>query len=122
MQNRPIHPHEHAAIEAEAVEIEQAAEDYVDKLPVLYSEFAEAAAFAEQTDQFITSFGSATDLMARTPIFWENYVRKKLAHDFCDLYRFLNVPYPDGPNFYIQRIEANMARLKARFAKAAVSS
>jgi len=101
---------------------QMAAEDYVEKLPVLYSEFAEAAAFAEQTDQFITSFGSASDLMSRTPIFWENYVRKKLANDFCGLYRFLSIPYPDGPNFYLQRIEANMAKLKARFAKATVSS
>ena len=52
--------------------------------------------------------------MRKTPIFWENYVRMKLDRDFGGLYRFLNDPYPAGPNEYLQRIEMNMERLKQR--------
>jgi len=59
-------------------------------------------------------FSSEADLMRKTPIFWENYVRMKLDRDFGGLYRFLNDPYPAGPNEYLQRIELNMERLKQR--------
>jgi hypothetical protein len=31
-------------------------------------------------------------------------------------YRFLNDPYPDGPNYYIDRIESNIARLRRELA------
>jgi len=30
------------------------------------------------------------------------------------LWRFLNAPFPDGPNEYIGRIEANMQRIRNR--------
>jgi hypothetical protein len=36
----------------------------------------------------------------------------KLEKDFLGLYRFLNEPYPDGPNHYVQGVEANMGRLR----------
>lgn len=92
---------------------QMAAEDYVDKLPILYSEFAEAARHTKDGSHFIGSFSSAADLMQKTPAFWDKYVRTKLDRDFCGIHRFLNVPYPSGPNEYLQRIEANMERLKA---------
>jgi hypothetical protein len=93
---------------------QMAAEDYVEKLPVLYAEFSEAAHFAKGKPHFISMFSSATDLMQKTPTFWEKYVQLKLTRDFGGLYRFLNDPYPDGPNYYLQRIEANMAKLRER--------
>ncbi len=90
-----------------------AAVDYVDKLPILYSEFAESAEFNRNGKMTAGGFfSSADDLMQKTPLFWENYVRTKIARDFRGVYRFLNDPYPDGPNPYIERIEANIARLK----------
>ena len=95
---------------------QMAAEDYVEKLPVLYSEFAEAARHIKDTTHFINMFSSAADLMQKTPMFWEKYVQAKLDRDFGGLYRFLNQPYPDGPNEYIERIEQNMNRLKSRVA------
>jgi hypothetical protein len=49
-------------------------------------------------------------------LFWENYVRNKINREFLGLYRFLNDPYPDGPNPYIDRIEANIARLRRELA------
>jgi len=52
--------------------------------------------------------------MEKTPMFWEKYVLLKLDRDFGGIYRFLNQPYPAGPNQYLERIEQNMARLKTR--------
>lgn len=91
---------------------QMAADDYVDKLPILYSEFAEAARFINDPKHFISSFVSASDLMRKTPGFWENFVLNKLDRDFGGLHRFLNDPYPSGPNEYVDRIRANMERLK----------
>ncbi len=96
---------------------QMAAEDYVDKLPILYAEFAEAAAYAKSGANLIPTFSSADDLMQKTPAFWEKYVVKKLEHDFGGIHHFLNSPYPDGPNLYINRIEANLQELKYRIAK-----
>jgi hypothetical protein len=93
---------------------QMAADDYVDKLPVLYSEFSEAANYSKDKAHFIATFSSASDLMRKTPGFWEDFVRIKLDRDFGGLYRFLNDPYPDGPNDYLDRIERNMDTLKSK--------
>jgi hypothetical protein len=91
---------------------QMAAEDYVEKLPVLYSEFAEATQFSKDKPHFVAMFSSAADLMQKTPTFWEKYVQVKLNRDFGGIYRFLNDPYPTGPNYYLQRIEANIKKLR----------
>ena len=91
---------------------QMAADDYVDKLPVLYQEFAEAAHFSNDHKSFVAMYASAEDLRQKTAGFWEKYVRLKLERDFNGLYRFLNHPYPDGPNFYVERIEANIGQLQ----------
>ena len=96
---------------------QMAAADYVDKLPILYSEFAEAARYSPDGKMKAGGFfSSAEDLMQKTPLFWENYVRNKINREFQGLFRFLNDPYPDGPNFYIDRIESNIARLRRELA------
>ena len=91
---------------------QMAADDYVEKLPVLYHEFAEAARFSHDNKSFVAMYSSAEDLAGKTAGFWEKYVRPKLERDFEGLYHFLNDPYPAGQNFYVERIEANIARLK----------
>jgi hypothetical protein len=93
---------------------QMAAEDYAEKLPTLYAEFAEAASFTKDKNHFVNSFASANDLMERTPEFWNGFVKARLNQDFGGLYRFLNDPYPGGPNYYVQRIEANMQRVRQR--------
>ena len=93
---------------------QMAAEDYVDKLPILYSEFAEAVRYTKDRAHFIAGFSSPADLLAKTPLFWDKFVRRKLERDFGGLYLFLNDPYPSGPNPYLERVEANMQRLKQR--------
>jgi hypothetical protein len=96
---------------------QMAADDYVDKLPILYSEFAEAAHHsADGRMKAGGFFTSAEDLMQKTPLFWENYVQNKINREFQGLFRFLNDPYPDGPNFYIDRIQSNVARLHRELA------
>jgi hypothetical protein len=91
---------------------QMAATDYVEKLPVLYAEFAEAAAFAGSDSVKSIIFPSAEDLMRNTPGFWQHYVVPKIERDFGGLYRFCADPYPDGPNFYIDAIEANISKLR----------
>ena len=96
---------------------QMAAEDYVEKLPTLFSEFAEAVEFSKDHSQYIATFTSPEDLIRKTPLFWKNIVRPKLEKEFLGLYRFLNVPYPDGPNFYLQKTEDNLARLQSQSGK-----
>ena len=100
---------------------QMAAEDYVDKLPVLYQEFAEAAQYTKGKTNFVGMFSSASDLMQKTPMFWEKYVQLKLNRDFAGVYRFLNHPYPFGPNYYLERIAANMERLRLRLSQASLA-
>jgi hypothetical protein len=97
---------------------QMSAEDYVDRLPELYSEFAEAAHHSKDRTHFVFRYSSAEDLMKQTPEFWTNNVQRKLNRDFAALYQFLNDPYPQGPNPYVQRIEANMERLRKHLAGA----
>ncbi len=91
---------------------QMAAEDYVEKLPVLFEEFAEAARFSHDDHSFVALFSSVEDLIQKTPGFWENYVRQKLDHDFGGIYRFLNEPYPNGRNVYLDRIESNIEKIR----------
>ncbi len=94
---------------------QMAADDYVDKLPVLYEEFAESARYHGQAAA-TGGFTSAADLISKTPGFWEKYVLPKIEKDFHGLYKFLNEPYPDGPNPYLKHIQANLERLRQQLA------
>ncbi len=98
---------------------QMAAPDYVEKLPVLYEEFLESARFNAGKGGGGMVFASARDLMEKTPVFWSRYVLPKIEKDFLGLYRYLARPLPDGPNVYIEAIEANLGRLERRLAMAA---
>ena len=91
---------------------QMAAPDYVERLPALYEEFAEAMEFSRDATQPIAAFTSAEDLIRKTPRFWEHFVKPRLANEFEGVFRFLNQPYPSGSNDYLIRIEANIARLR----------
>ena len=90
---------------------QMAADDYVEKLSALYSEFAEAAQYTKDKTSIVGMFSSAQDLLQKTPTFWD-YTKNRLTRDFGGLYRFLNDPYPFGPNHYLERIEANVERVR----------
>lgn len=91
---------------------QMAAGDYVDKLPVLYEEFAESDRHYGGKSGGLGAFASARELLQKTPAFWIDHVKPKIENDFGGLYKFLNDPYPDGPNLYLDRIEANISRLR----------
>lgn len=91
---------------------QMAAPDYVEKLPALYEEFAESDRFNQPHRPAIGTFTSAEEMIRRTPQFWTHYVLPKITNDFGGLFRFLNDPYPDGPNPYLQAAEANIARVQ----------
>ena len=97
---------------------QMAADDYVEKLPVLYSEFEESARFYEGKMASTQNFSGANDLVRKTPDFWTKYVLPKIKNEFWGLYRFLNRPYPNGPNYYIQRVEANIEKVRRQLAAA----
>jgi hypothetical protein len=98
---------------------QMAAEDYVDKLPVLFAEFDESARFYEGKMALTRTFASAEDLVRQTPEFWSKYVAPKINNEFWGLYHFLDQPYPDGPNLYLQQVEANIDKARRRLAAAA---
>src|SRR5260221_5547983 len=80
---------------------QMAARDYIDKLPVLYQEISEGARYSgARRLRFV--FETAEELMRHTPRFWQNYVVPKINNEFEKLYTFLNDPYPDGPNHYVE--------------------
>lgn len=97
----------------------QMADDaYVEKLPRLFSEFREAEYFKSPAEGAAggAMFTSAKDLMRKTPMFYEKVVKPKINRDYRGLYRYLNMPYPDGPNWYMDQIDANLKRLEAKLA------
>jgi hypothetical protein len=91
---------------------QMAAPDYVEKLPVLYQEFAEAARHDGRPAARLGAYRSADELVRNTPSFWENYVLPKIRSDFGNLHVFLNDPYPHGPNAYLQAVQDNLARIQ----------
>lgn len=92
---------------------QMAAPDYVEKLPVLYQEFAEAIQYDPGHAESLREFTSAQDLMRKTPLFWQQWVLPRINRDFGNLHAFLNQPYPAGPNPYVQNIEENLGRIKS---------
>lgn len=95
---------------------QMSATDYPDELGFLYAEFKESYDFFNTPDDK-RYFKSAEDLETRTPDFWQRVVRPKLDNDYQAVYRYLNSPYPDGPNPYIIRVEENIAKIKHRLAR-----
>ena len=95
---------------------QMAADDYLEKLLVLYDEFAEAEKFPGAPLPAAFHFPSADALMRSTQGFWEHFVLPKINDDFRRLYLFLNDPYPGGPNSFLQRIERNLQRLQQQLA------
>lgn len=95
---------------------QMAADDYVQKLPILFKEFEEAAEFNLKNGNIKAAnealmFKSPEELMSKTPGFWNFYVKEKIEKDFEGLYQFLKEPYPDGPNSYMVKIEQNLGQI-----------
>ena len=94
---------------------QMAATDYPDELELLFGEFLESDEFFHLPTEHFT-FQSARELIEKTPDFWTKFVRPKLEKEFEGVYRFLALPYPDGPNPYVDAIERNIALVRSRIA------
>lgn len=89
---------------------QMAAPDYLDKLPLLFREFAESAQHQERFGRKGQTFESVEDLLAKTPGFWRFYALPRMQSDLEGVHRFLENS-ETGRNEYLEAIEANMARL-----------
>jgi hypothetical protein len=98
---------------------QMAAEDYVDKLAILFTEFEESARYNHGKFSGAGAFASVDDLRTKTPLFWEKYVLPKINGDFKGLYRYLGRPIAQGENFYVERIRQNLERLQRELESAA---
>ncbi len=93
---------------------QMAASDYPEKLAILFQEFEESNRYNGKTTG-PGVFKTPTELRQNTPIFWESYVLPKINHDFIELYRYLETA--DGLNPYLEKIVANIARVRTLAAK-----
>lgn len=84
---------------------------YLDKLPSLYAEFEESDQF-RGLDVKDRPFPDLKTLISQTPVFWEKFVKPRLRTEYSGVFHYLNHPYPDGPNPYIQQAEVNIAHIK----------
>jgi hypothetical protein len=91
---------------------QMAADDYIDKLGILFTEFEESARYNKGKYSGAGAFSSVDDLRTKTPVFWENYVLPKINRDFKGLYRYLGYPSEQPENFYVERVRQNLERLK----------
>jgi hypothetical protein len=89
---------------------QMAAEDYIDKLEILFQEFEESNDYSKRTAG-PGVFKTAAELRQNTPLFWEKYVIPKINGDFIGLYHYLE--RTAGENSYIKKIRANIARLQS---------
>jgi hypothetical protein len=90
---------------------QMAADDYIDKLGILFSEFEESAKFNSGKTSNAGAFATVDDLRNNTPVFWERYVLPKIKGDFLGLYRYLGPPSQED-NDYLARIRSNLDRLR----------
>lgn len=94
---------------------QMAAPAYPDKLAALYTEFTESDDYLRIPPER-RAFGSARDLMVRTPAFWQQVVRPRLEADYDAVYRFLAPPDATAANPYINDVERNIALIATRIA------
>lgn len=93
---------------------QMSADDYPEKLLMLYREFKEAYYF-EGADKLrkegVTIFESADDLIRYTPIFYESVVKERFKK-MGSLHTYLAYHFNDVRNPYIEAIEENIRRIK----------
>jgi hypothetical protein len=97
---------------------QMAAPDYIDKLDILFQEFDESNRFSSPA-QGPGIYKSTDELRRKTPQFWCDYVLPKINQDFQGLYKYLNDPFPDGPNQYLDAVNLNIERLLSQLGTAA---
>lgn len=87
------------------------APDYADKLEYLFAEFTEAFDH-EGVPPDRRPYRTATELKAKTPDFWEKFVRPMLDTETDAVHRYLSFTGQTNP--YLQAIEDNIAEVRRR--------
>lgn len=90
---------------------QMAAPDYPESLALLFSELKESDDYAN-VPRAQRRFNSSKELITDTLVFWRAHVLPRLNRELLGVYRFLARPYPDGPNAYIDAVNANLARIE----------
>ena len=78
----------------------------------LYKEFVIGGIAVERAapDEYMVRYESGTDLLKKTPIFYQQVTRDRLQNKFNRAYRYIEVLY-DGQNPYIDAIKKNISHL-----------
>lgn len=88
--------------------------NYVGKLVPLFWEFEESDNYRNVPPEH-RPYRSASEMIRRTPAFWQETVLPKLTHTCAGLYRFLEDP--SGANPYLEQIEQNLAAIPLHLAR-----
>lgn len=94
---------------------QMAAPEYPDELEFLFQEIAESDDFV-RVPMSKRTFQTAEQLIERTPLFWELFVRRRLEVDYQGVYHFLDRPLVNGSNGYVRAVERNIAEVRRRAA------
>jgi len=78
----------------------------------LYNEFVVGGVAVENAKpgQYMVRYESGTDLLKKTPVFYQQVMRERLNAKFNRVYRYIEVLY-DGRNPYIEAIRRNITHL-----------
>jgi hypothetical protein len=90
---------------------QMSAPNYFEALPLLFKEFEESDDF-EGVPPERRMFATLEDLVRGTPDFWRKVILPRLENHLLGMYRFLARPYPDGENYYVNAINATIARIE----------
>ena len=90
---------------------QMSAADYPDELPILFREFIEAYDY-EKVPLEKRPYRTLQEMLAKTPGFWNNYVRPMLDFEAGGVHRYLTTA--GQPNPYLQAVEANIAEVQRR--------
>ena len=84
---------------------------YMEALPLLFEELRESDDFQNVPPEQ-RLFATVEDLVRETPGFWRNVILPRLENEFLGMYRFLARPYPGGENYYVNAVNATIARIE----------
>jgi hypothetical protein len=90
---------------------QMAAEDYPERLAGLYLEFREGTQFSRFDKTSFAVYKNLLDLLEGTEKFFNGYVMHMLNDEWRSVYRVLD--NRRGENPYIERIRANIARVRS---------
>ena len=93
---------------------QMSANDYPEKLPVLYSEFEEAYRYEgieKLRKREAIVYESVDDLIRKTPHFYEVVVLERFKN-MGSMYKYLTYHFKDSRNHYIEAIEENIRKIK----------